>query len=160
MTQPSNPPVSPEEYNEFIGGIELQQIRLAAAELTSSEPPEKAVGLRADIQYAEPRYDEVEGGFRASQTYNFTGRVESDPDTAIRVSTTFQLQYSSATPITPALFSVFCNLNLPLNSWPYFREYVQNALARTGWPSTVLPAFKRPGRSEKQPEEAEEREDE
>jgi hypothetical protein len=148
--------VSPEEYNEFIGGIELLQIRLATAELSSSEPPEKAVGLRADVSYAEASYEKVNGGFRASQTYRFTGYVEDDPDSSIELAATFNLQYRAVTPITSKMFSVFRNLNLPVNSWPYFRELVQSSLARAGWPSTVLPAFKRLGRSDKQHEEEEE----
>jgi len=32
--------------------------------------------------------------------------------------------------------------NLPLNTWPYLREFLQNALTRAGWPVYTLPAFK------------------
>ncbi|MBL0171693.1 MAG: hypothetical protein IPP90_13395 [Gemmatimonadaceae bacterium] len=44
--------------------------------------------------------------------------------------------------MTDAIFAEFERVNLPLNTWPYFREFLQSTLVRAGWPPFVLPAFK------------------
>ena len=42
--------------------------------------------------------------------------------------------------ITKEFFDVFKELSLPTIVWPYFREYIQNMVSRTGLPPFVLPA--------------------
>jgi hypothetical protein len=41
-----------------------------------------------------------------------------------------------------SLFEIFRSYNLPVNVWPFFREFVHTVLARTNWPVFVLPALK------------------
>jgi hypothetical protein len=57
----------------------------------------------------------------------------------------FEVRYSTAQRMTDEIFNEFGRRNLPLNTWPYFREFVHAALARTGWPVFVLPVYKASG---------------
>ena len=69
------------------------------------------------------------------------GRVEGGEE-AVRVSVSLEARYGSKTLMTDAIFAEFERVNLPLNTWPYFREFLQSTLTRAGWPPFVLPAFK------------------
>ena len=40
------------------------------------------------------------------------------------------------------LFTVFQEVNLPVNTWPYLRSFLADGLGRMGWPPMTLPAFK------------------
>ncbi|MBN2053445.1 hypothetical protein JW905_00900 [bacterium] len=40
-----------------------------------------------------------------------------------------------------SVWDVFSALNIPLNAWPYLREYVQNVTQRLGIPPLTLPLY-------------------
>ncbi len=54
------------------------------------------------------------------------------------------VRYSSEKKITDDIFGLFKEVNLPVNTWPYFREYVHSCMGRLNLPPLVLPALKRP----------------
>jgi preprotein translocase subunit SecB len=45
--------------------------------------------------------------------------------------------------MTKDYFGVFVQVNLPVNTWPYFREFVHSTVSRMGLPPVVLPLVKR-----------------
>jgi hypothetical protein len=56
----------------------------------------------------------------------------------VRVRATVEVSYTLESAMTDDLFEVFSQRNLPLNTWPYLREFVQSALSRAGWPVYTL----------------------
>lgn len=47
--------------------------------------------------------------------------------------------YTSDEPMTNEIFDVFGELNLPLNVYPYVREFVHSATTRMGFPGSGGP---------------------
>ena len=62
----------------------------------------------------------------------------------VRIVSTFELIYSLPEVIkpTPNEINAFCKTNAMLNSWPYWREFVQNTIVRTNMPPLTLPLFR------------------
>jgi hypothetical protein len=75
----------------------------------------------------------------------FTGTYADASEPAVSIRAEFEVKYSASERMTDPLFAVFSRRNLPLNTWPYFREFVHAALARTGWPVFVLPVYRSSG---------------
>ncbi len=140
-------PLKPADYNAFIAGLELTQIRLVAAEVSAPNLPERRP-LAPHLHLEEGTYRSSEGQFAAQQMLLFTGTYKDETEPAIRIRVTFEVVYATPARMTDALFSEFKRRNLPLNTWPYCREFVQSTLARMSWPVLLLPAHKttpRPG---------------
>jgi hypothetical protein len=133
------PSISPKEYNEFLGGVQPREVRLVRAGV---DAPVRYgdVELQAAVELGDSRYEPSDDGFFAWQTGRFTGR-DPDGNEMIVVEAEFELRYSSETPISDTIFEVFQNINLPVNVWPYLREFFQQSTLRAGWPGFVLPAF-------------------
>ena len=138
--------VSPGEYRDFIKGIDLKSISFnkASFELLVSEMPKEIkpvvnVKNRAELLEPSPK------GFSSKHKYNL---LCSDPvekkEKYLRISAEFLVEYSSEKQITDDLFQIFKEVNLPVNTWPYFREYVHSCMGRLNLPPLILPALKRP----------------
>jgi hypothetical protein len=141
------------EYNAFIASLELQQIRLAAAEIYAPNPPEQRQ-IAPILQMDDATFLNEEERIKVRQALRFIGNYQDEPTPALRVKATYEVTYTASEAMTEELFEEFRHRNLPVNVWPYYREYLQSTLCRVGWPVLTLPAFKRaPGRGSAKSEE-------
>lgn len=132
--------VSAAEYAAFISQIELLAVWLKMARVVNHhgpKPPLQALFTVADDATWEPSPD----GFRVYHHYNV--RVVSDEAPLAEMEVTFGLDFQSAEPPSDRLFAVFREVNLPVNTWPYLREFVGTMTARMNWLTTTLPTLKR-----------------
>jgi hypothetical protein len=131
--------ISPGDYAAFIGGLQLEAIWLKAASVQNEYGPRAPADVDVAISDSAG-WEGDEGGFAATQTY--TARLESEGTRVATIEATFGLQYSTTQPMTAEIFALFRGANLPVNAWPYFREFVSSAIGRMGWEPLTLPAFK------------------
>jgi hypothetical protein len=128
------------DYAAFIGQIELVGVWLASSRIVNhvgAHQPiqaEVAVDSRAD-------WETRPAGFEAEHAYRVVVNGERGP--ALEIDAAFRLAFSSIRPMTADLFQVFGEANLPLNTWPYLREYVASVFGRVGWVPFTLPTLKR-----------------
>lgn len=135
------PAISPAEYNAFIDGLDLRSIRMVHARIEASRLPERS-GLVPAVRAHEADYQNEEGGVRVTHSFVFTGTYPEENEPAVAVEVDFEVRYSAAGRMSDPIFAEFRRRNLPLNTWPYFREFLHAALARTGWPVYHLPVYK------------------
>ena len=132
-------PIDPDIYNAFIGQIELNSIWLSSSLIENPGGPGSPDEVSIDIA-GNARWESVEDGLVAFHAYDVTFK-ESDSKVA-DISVTFGLEFKSEQAMTEELFAVFQEVNLPVNTWPYLRSFLADALGRMGWPPLTLPAFK------------------
>lgn len=131
-------------YNRFIGSLELNEIVLARAEVEARTPSilpgEAAVQAVFDVTddecESEPNVCQVLAQLKVNIVH-----VHSKERLGL-VDVTFRLIYTSQEPITPAIRQRFKAVNVPMNAWPYLREYVQQTMTRFGWPPFILPPYR------------------
>jgi hypothetical protein len=130
-------------YDDLIAGLRLEGVRLSAGEIFAPREfdAEEHAGLQATVA-TSTGYRVSEGRLTAWMTLAFEGTRGGGEETLVRVRATVEVGYAVETTMTDELFEVFSQRNLPLNTWPYLREFVQNSLSRAGWPVYTLPAFK------------------
>ena len=132
-------PIDPAIYNAFIGQIELTSIWLSSSAIENPSGPGSLGEVSIDIA-GNARWESMEDGLVAFHAYDVTFK-ESDSKVA-GISVTFGLEFKSEQAMTDELFTVFQKVNLPVNTWPYLRAFLADALGRMGWPPLTLPAFK------------------
>lgn len=132
-----------EAYNRFIHSLELRDIVLARVEAEARVPSinPAETGIQADF---DVRDDECESEPNLCQVLAQL-KVElmqvKSGERLGAVDVTLRLTYSSEEPITDAIRERFKAANVPLNAWPYLREYVQQTMTRFGWPPFILPPY-------------------
>ena len=132
-------PIDPAIYNAFIGQIELSSIWLSSSAIENPGGPGNPGEASIDIA-ASARWESVEDGFVAFHAYGV--RIEVTDSKVANISVTFGLEFKSEQTMSEWLFAVFQEVNLPVNTWPYLRSFLADALGRMGWPPLTLPAFK------------------
>jgi hypothetical protein len=132
-------PVAPREYAAFINQIELATIWLSSAQVTNQHGPDTPDKGVLDIQRSA-RWEARSGGFRTFHTYAAT--LKTADTLAASMEVTFGLDFESAQPMTEEIFSIFQVVNLPVNTWPYLREFLATTFGRFGWEPIIIPAFK------------------
>lgn len=130
---------SPEDYATFVGQVELTGIWLRSLKVDNLHGAETLD--RASIQVDDDAsWEATDEGFRALQCYRL--RFQS-PDTLLaEIEAVFGLDFASSEAMSEPVFSIFRDINLPVNSWPYLRELVATTMGRMGWVATTLPTLK------------------
>jgi len=130
-----------QEYNAFINQTEITSIRVISAKIDNLAYGESSVV--ATVKYRETvSYKNKENEFNAFHRYNVTITDKEKNEAKVKLSVTFCVVYSSKIPMSDDIFDVFKERNLPLNTWPYFREFTHTSLARLGWPDVIAPLYK------------------
>lgn len=143
MPFPKQPKISPEDYREFINQIELQHIVLASASIKRHGVPTFEGTLSYDQKPTKREYESSANGFEATLHYLVELREEGNDQPFGEIRTAFTASYRSEEEMTDVVFDVFGELNLPVNVYPYIREFVHSSTARMGFPGLVLPTLKR-----------------
>lgn len=142
--------ISPEEYRVFIQGLTLRDVRLTRgsyhSERTEITPTKHT--LRVD---EEATFALLSGGFEVRHAYTLLLVNKGTEETCCgRIEAEFALRFDSETPLTAEIFEIFRQVNLGMNTWPYWREFVQAGAARMNWPAITLPLLKqRSGQAER-----------
>jgi len=83
-----------------------------------------------------------EGRVEVLVTYNLLARSKGSRKAFLRIKCEYDLVYESAERLPQEFFEMYSKTSLPLNVWPYFREFVQSTSTRMGLPPITMPLFK------------------
>lgn len=129
------------EYSDFVKQIDIDDIRIISAQVNMLDYSYSPSSIRVKWR-VKASYEKVdEGGFKVFNRYNVTLFDEETKENKAKISVTFLVIYSSKIPIDDELFNKFAIRNLPLNTWPYFREFVHNITVRMGWSPLIAPTY-------------------
>lgn len=128
------------DYNAFITQIEIIDIRIVSTQVKlldySYFPSSVEVKWRMRASY-----EKAEEQFNVCHRYNVTISDKETNEAKAKISVAFQVVYSSKIPISDDIFEIFKARNLPLNTWPYFREFIHNTTMRMGWSPLIAPTY-------------------
>lgn len=140
MADSTKNPIDRNAYAAFISQIELLSIWLKSASVENFHGPALPEDLSITVDGVN-EWEQRPDGFRAFQHYRI--RLSKQDDALLaEIKTTFGADYSSEFPMTDELFATFGDVNLPLNTWPYLREYASATVSRLGWSPITLPTLK------------------
>lgn len=136
------PAATAADYRSFVQFVQIVRVRFAKTAVYAPAIfiPDPARRLVASTT-REARYLNFSQGFSATLVFQFRGRWQDDPASGVTVDAEVEVLYRSPIVMTDEMFQWFKDAHLPGHAWPYLREFVQSALARTGWPVHTLPLF-------------------
>ena len=128
------------DYKAFIASLQLYTIGLAESSCEINREAYWEEGQEQSISYkltSKPlQSDHGHFDVRSALTLNVS-REKSKPP-VIRVAVAFDLHFHAES-LTKEFVEKFCESEIQLIVWPYFREYVTNITARMHIPPVILP---------------------
>jgi len=133
--------ITPARYAEFIRKLELADVALVSATADNISFPEPPTKAEVSVKL-ENKFENVEGGFIAFASYDIVVKALGTDRQMAKFAVVFALRYRSQMPMSQDVFTVFKQLNLQVNSWPYLREFIHSTSHRMNLPPLVLPTVK------------------
>jgi hypothetical protein len=137
------------DYAEFIGQLALDDVSLQSASVRRLKGgPDSGLsdviltdsvwwkGMNPDC-FDSGKY--IGDGFEVFHKYVAHALDKNRRKTA-RIEVEFSLYYLSLIPMDDETFEVFSETTVPLNTWPYLREYLDSTLGRLGLTGYTLPS--------------------
>ena len=145
MNKPTEKPkLSPEEYKKILQGIKLMGISLkeskAFINTDLKAPTELNIKIKDEASFKVKEENEV----HVFQLYSLDARKPSSKSRYIQIEVNFIIKLSSKEIFTEDFFEIYKNISLHLNTWPYFREYVNQATARMNIQALTIPLYTTP----------------
>lgn len=133
--------ISRKLYNKILKGIELQDIYYVTGKFSIAR---EALSQNSDIKITKnAKFDVLSKNFvRLSHTYKLHVINKESNKRCINIECTFGLDLQSNEEFTEEFFEIFKEINLPINTWPFFREHVFNITSKMNIPPLTLPLFR------------------
>lgn len=131
-------------YSVTLEKLELKEIYLESSSVSHNrEQILKQKNLKVAVK-DKASYVQHDNKLKVTHKYDLNVKTpEMGKGAALKISISFVLTFHTEVTINKDFFDVFQEINLPLNSWPYFREFVQNITQRMNIPPLTLPFVKR-----------------
>jgi preprotein translocase subunit SecB len=139
QSQADVPTMTAKEFNDLLHCLELQEIYLLKANVSASRD---TFAGKAILKFNENAKltDRTDDRARIDVEYLLTGRCGAR--NVLRIATTFVVNFRLNTQFPEEFFDIYIKSSLPLQTYPYFREFVQSIVARAGLPILVIPLRK------------------
>lgn len=133
--------LDPKEYKRKLGYVELKNIYLDSFSATSRR--DKLSGSIRTIVDDNREYELQENGSAIfKHSFQLIGTRKYKKDYGIKIKCTYSLQFDSTDDLEEEFWDIFSEVNLHINTWPYFRELVQNTTQRMSIMPLTLPLLK------------------
>lgn len=138
------------QYGEFVRCIELQDIFLVQSnvqrEWFKAELPSITVELKSNPELIA--LNETEFNVKVNFIVMTTTQPEQtlEKENILTMTFSYNLLYSitgfDQTELSPKekneILELFCKRNVPINIWPYAREYISSMTVRMGFPALII----------------------
>jgi len=133
--------MEPAEYRDFLRQVELETMVLDSCSVKTNRD-NIGSDMKLDIRHKVDYAIEEETSAVINVSYDLTATKSTKKDFALKLGCVYRVMLSSERPITDDFMEIFINVNIQMNTWPYFREFVQSMLQRIGYPPLTLPLLK------------------
>jgi hypothetical protein len=137
--------LDPKKYTGILKTMKLKELYLESCSVDHKrENVLKSKGIQILVK-DRASFTQEDDKVKVFHKYFLTGKSpEMEKDYAIKISVSFCLRYITTSTIEKEFFDIFKDINLPLTSYPYFREFVQNTVQRMNIPPITLPLARAP----------------
>ncbi len=134
--------LDPKEYRKIVNEIELHNILVDSCTVRTKRENLSDNDLKLHINH-KSSYQMEESFSEISSAYDLLATKSTKRDFALKIQCTYKVLISGEN-ISKEFLNTYCKYNLNVNTWPYFREFVQAMVNRTGYPPLTLPLLKPP----------------
>jgi preprotein translocase subunit SecB len=134
--------IAPEIYRKIVNGLELKNLYLTSCNSSVDRAnigPDVKIKIDDDASFTRSEKKEIE----VIQTFSIQAKDQASKKKVLNIKCEYRLIFTSKEDFTEEFFEVFKKVNLPINSWPFFREFVYNMTSRMFIPPLAIPLIKR-----------------
>jgi len=136
--------IEPAEYSRLLKGLQILSIWVNGFSAErSGEQPKLSTPILGKIKDETSMHMKEDGLAIAKVRYLFNARAEGTRKSFLKIKCEYHLLFETRESLPEAFFKTYSKTSLPLNVWPYFREFVQSTVTRMNMPPITLPLFKR-----------------
>jgi len=133
----------PDEYFRLLKGFDIKDIYLTSCNYSVDKNkfgsnPESSIDISLETNTSF-KLEESKKGATFIVNNNLVGKNKNEDSNVIDIKTTYELYFISSEEINNEFLSIYSEISLPLNIFPYFREFMQNLTIRSGISPIVLP---------------------
>ena len=135
--------VSPKEYAEYIKGVNIGEIKFenGSFQFINADLLNKNKSIKIKYERTPELVETHEGNFVVRDKLVFSVIETSSRKHIVDIKCCLLVVYRHKDGIAKEMFKPFGDFNVPVNTWPYFREFVNSAITRMGLPTFTLPAW-------------------
>lgn len=129
------------KYSKILSNLDFSEIYL---ESSSTDIKRQDFFKHKDLTIElndRASFEQTDNRLRVVHRYYLKAIESEQKAVALKINATFCLIFQTKGTIEKEFFDIFKKVNLPLNSWPYLREFVQNMTQRMNIPPLTLPFF-------------------
>ncbi|GAB6905093.1 hypothetical protein JCM12296A_09270 [Desulfosarcina cetonica] len=134
--------MEPAAYREFLNQVELEAILLDTCTLKTNRD-KLGSNMKLDIKHDATYTIDEDNVASIISSYDLTATKTTKRDFALKAVCAYRVILSSERPLSDDFLEIFIRVNIQMNTWPYFREFIQSMIQRAGFPPLTLPLFKR-----------------
>lgn len=127
------------QYSELLKCIDIRDIYLLSSKTSVRRDAFRGkakldFGEKVNIRELTPDEVQIEVGYSL--------RAKSGRSQLFNIAVSFMVVFATKREIPREFFDIYNNINLPLQLFPYFREFAQLTISRMGLPPLVIPLRK------------------
>jgi preprotein translocase subunit SecB len=135
--------MDPQKYGALLQGVQLERLYMDNCSAQSrKEKLWESASLSLSLDDKPKVREKTDEGFTIDHEYSLIAKPSGSRAYALKITCTFVLIYSSEQELPDEFIELFSDWNVRLNSWPYFREFVQSMTQRMAIPPLTLPLLK------------------
>ncbi len=131
-----------ERFNQFNTNLALANIRMQKLDAKFDDEKLDVSPDTQQVYIDKESYYQILGDNFVRVFQNYTLKIadkSNKEDEFVSIETTFLMDFQTGGPIDDEIFELFSQSTVLIDSWPYFREIVQNALIRMGLAPVIIP---------------------
>lgn len=131
--------IPPKEYNRLLNEIELESLYMSEASATANKSDwedEATLDLKEKASLIEIKDN------RAKMKVDYTLLAKSGEATILKVNVTYIVNFAFKGEVTEDFFELYSVYSLPIQTYPFFREYVNSTVSKMDLPQLWLPLRK------------------
>ncbi len=131
--------LSPKQYSELLKCVDIRDIYLSNSKTSVNRnaftgKAKLDFGEKVNIRELTSDQVKIEAGYSL--------RAKSGRSQLFNIVVSFMVVFQTKREIPKEFFDIYNDINLPLQLFPYFREFVQLTISRMGLPPLVIPLRK------------------
>ncbi len=133
--------LSPKDYNALLKNLELINIYLkeCSSKLFVERNTIKNPVFKVTDSYSVNK--QVDSFYEIFHSYKISAK--DNKTTILEIKCTFGVLLESKEELTEDFFEIYNKISLPVNTWPYLREFANSTTARMNIPPLTLHLLKR-----------------
>ena len=131
-----------EKYRKILKGLKLENIYFMKGRF-SLEKEELKPGSKVTIAEKASFEIKANNSVYIIHAYKLNVINIENKKRSVNIECSFHLKFLSEEEFPENFFEIFKKVNLPVHTWPFFREYVFNITAKMNIPPLTLPLLKR-----------------